>query len=306
MDPSPDQEDLGPDPTFLPWDGRRVPVTLLGGYLGAGKTTVLNQLLARTEVPVAVLVNDVGSVNIDAKLVARRHGDTVELTDGCVCCSLSRGLADAFDTLRARPEPPQHVVVELSGVADPHRVTPWADSLGFRLDGVVVLADADQVLHQLESEYVGDHVRRQLEAADLVVVTKTDLVDAARVTEVIGRLGDLVPGCLVVRSGEPLAAAGLLQLGGRQPGGVAATPPPALFDVHRVEATPMPVGLDRAGLDRLLDELPTGVVRAKGVVALADGTRWIVQVVGSRRQVTPLPESEMQEPTELVVIRVGP
>ena len=67
------------EPEFAPWDGRRVPVTLVGGYLGAGKTTIINDLLARTTRPIAVLVNDVGSINIDAALVARHSGDTIEL-----------------------------------------------------------------------------------------------------------------------------------------------------------------------------------------------------------------------------------
>ena len=76
------------EPDFAPWDGRRVPVALLGGYLGSGKTTLLNELLRRTEVPIAVLVNDVGAVNIDSRLIERRASDTLELTGGCVCCSL--------------------------------------------------------------------------------------------------------------------------------------------------------------------------------------------------------------------------
>ena len=68
-------------------DGRRVPVTLVGGYLGSGKTTLINELLGRTDRPIAVLVNDVGEVNVDAALISRRSSDTIELTDGCVCCS---------------------------------------------------------------------------------------------------------------------------------------------------------------------------------------------------------------------------
>ena len=75
------------------WGGRRAPVTLLGGYLGSGKTTLLNELLASADRRYAVLVNDIGAVNVDAALVARRDGDTIELTDGCVCCSLVDGFA---------------------------------------------------------------------------------------------------------------------------------------------------------------------------------------------------------------------
>ena len=70
------------EPEFLPWDGRRVPLTFVSGYLGAGKTTLINNVLAVTDRPIAVLVNDVGEINVDAKLIKRHSGDTIELNDG--------------------------------------------------------------------------------------------------------------------------------------------------------------------------------------------------------------------------------
>ena len=170
--------------TIAPWDGRRVPVTLIGGYLGAGKTTAINEFLRRTDRPVAVLVNDVGEINIDSALIKRRHSDTLELTDGCVCCSLAEGLANAFDSLRARPEAPDHVVLELSGVANPARVAPWADSDGFRLDGIIVLIDTEQFLDRIDDERTMSFIRAQLGAADVFVLTKTDIVDPAQVAAV--------------------------------------------------------------------------------------------------------------------------
>ena len=90
------------EPVYAPWDGRRVPVTLLSGYLGAGKTTIINEMLGRTDVPIAVFVNDVGAVNVDAKLIQKQDGDTLDLTGGCVCCSLKNGFLEAFDQLRPR------------------------------------------------------------------------------------------------------------------------------------------------------------------------------------------------------------
>lgn len=285
-----------------PWDGRRVPVTLLGGYLGAGKTTVINSVLARTEQPIAVLVNDVGSVNVDAALVRRRHSDTIELTDGCVCCSLAGGLAAAFDGLRSRSEPPDHVILELSGVADPARVAPWADSDGFRLDGIVVLVDVDQFIERLDDPATGPSVATQIHAADLFVLTKIDLATTAAIEEVRARLAEHAPSVPILAADDAVATASFLDLGTRRPGGVAVTPPPALFDAHDVSTTPIPRPIEPAAFDAMIDALPASTLRAKGIAVTPDGGRLLAQVVGRRRVVAPLPDAEDQPPTDLVVI----
>lgn len=291
------------DPVFAPWDGRRVPMTLIGGYLGAGKTTTINSLLARATSPIAVLVNDVGEINIDAKLIARRHGDTIELTDGCVCCSLSEGFLVAIKSIQDRPVPPDHVIVELSGVADPTQVTPWAAVPGFRLDGVVVLVDAEQFHENETDEFVGPQIRHQIQSADLIVLTKLDLADAATTARVRDRLDELAPRTPVVDSTDVDATAGLLSLGARHDGGFTSVPAPSLFDQHIVDTQPMPSPIDRADLDALVRDLPDDVLRAKGVAVTSDGTYLLVQVVGRRRTVTELPNAEWQGATDLVVIR---
>ncbi len=289
---------------FAPWDGRRVPVTLLGGYLGAGKTTVLNELLARTDRPIAVLVNDVGAVNIDASLITKTHGDTIELTDGCICCSLAGGLADAFNGLRDRPSPPDHVVIELSGVADPRRVLPWASSPGFRLDGVVVIVDPTTFIQREVDASTGPYLRAQVESADLLMLSKLDLAGEADTHQTRSRLGALAPDTATV-DGGPTAAAGLLDTGTRRERDVARTPPPTLFDAHRTWTLPFPDPTDADEIRELVASLPENTVRAKGVARTSDGSRLLVQVVGSRVAIEPLPAAEDQAPTELVVIAVG-
>ncbi len=293
------------DIEFAPWDGRRVPVTLLAGYLGAGKTTTLNRLLARTDRPIAVLVNDVGEINIDQRLIARRHGDVVELTDGCICCSLNNGLADAFDQLRARPSAPDHLVIELSGVADPTQVVPWARSAGFRLDSVVTMVDAAHIVDRLDDPLTGPLIHRQLDAADVVLMTKTDLVDDASIAQAAERIRQLIGDRPLVPSSDPDAIAGLVDAGTRRPGGVTATPPPTLFDSHETSTIALPDPVTPAELDVILDGLDPGVVRAKGVARTPDGSRLLIQVVGRRREVTDLPEAEDQAPTDLVVISIA-
>ena len=298
------------EPEFLPWDGRRVPITFVGGYLGAGKTTAINSVLAETDRPIAVIVNDVGAINVDAALVRRRSGDTIELTDGCVCCSSIDGFGAAFDQIRARERPPEHVIVELSGVAEPANVVPWGSSAGFLLDGVVVVVAVDQLTDTSLPEWVRAHLDGQITSADLLVLTKTDLAGADRVRQARQRLGELAPTVPVVESGDATAQPGalgrFLALGGHRAGDAVAVAGPTLFDLHAVDTVPVDGPLDDAGIERLLDSLPRHVggriARAKGVIATPGGGRVLVQVVGTRREVTRLLEPELQDPTDLVVI----
>ncbi|MFV0524019.1 MAG: CobW family GTP-binding protein [Acidimicrobiales bacterium] len=299
------EEWVGED-ELAPWDGRRVPVTLLGGYLGAGKTTALNALLARTDRPVVVVVNDVGTINVDAALVARRSGDLVELTDGCVCCSMARGLASALDAVRERPSAPDHVIVELSGVADPTRVAGFANSLGFRLDSTVVMVDVEQIEGQLDNPVIGAIVLRQLQAADLLLLSKSQLVDEAGLAAVRDRLVAVAPDIPALDVADATDSASLLELGTRRPGGVTATPLPQLFDPHETSIVPLPVPATRAELDRILDDLGDDVVRAKGIAVGGAGERLLIQVVGRRRRITDLPQAEDQPGTDLVVITARP
>lgn len=290
------------EPEFLPWDGRQVPLTFVAGYLGAGKTTLINAVLERADRPIAVLVNDVGEINIDARLIARHAGDTIELTDGCVCCSLSDGFGAAFDQLRERETPPDHVIVELTGVAEVARVLPWARSAGFKLDGVVTLVGADQFEAMMGDARVAAAATAQIKAADIVVMTRIDLVDEEAVAALRSSLQAISPSTPIIESADPSAVSELLRLGGRRPRGHADVPEATLFDLHTVERMPMPVPMDRDAIDGLLDSLDSNAVRAKGIAQDTHGDRWLIQVVGARRTVSRLAGVEDAEPTDLVVI----
>lgn len=298
------------EPTFLPWDGRRVPLTFVGGYLGAGKTSVINEVLRSADRPIAVIVNDVGAINIDAALVRRRHADTIELTDGCVCCSSIDGLGAAFDQIRSRTTPPDQVIVELSGVAEPQRMLPWGRSAGFVLDGLVVIVAADQLLAGELPAWVSEHLDAQIVAADLLVLTKTDLVETAAFARAHDELTARAPGTpVVVRGRDSSGALGrLLALGGRRPGGPIDLSPSTLFDAHEVTIEPMPVGLTAielgAWLHGLRERLDGTLVRAKGIALTSDDGLVLVQVVGRRDEISIVPEPERQSPTDLVVITV--
>ena len=290
------------EPEFLPWDGRRVPLTFVAGYLGAGKTTLINHLLRSANRPIAVIVNDVGEINIDARLIRKHSGDTIELSDGCVCCSSIDGFGAAFDTIRERDIPPEHVVVELSGVAEPARMLPWGRSAGFKLDGVMTLVAADQFMELVSRIDIGGTVQEQIKAADVLALTKVDLVRPDSLASVRRQLAQISPGVPIVEAQDPTVPSMLLSIGGRNPGTDIPLPEPTLFDRHVIGRIELPNPTSLEAIEVILDELPDDVMRAKGIAGGPKGERWAIQVVGRRRQVTPLAEVEAEPPTDLVTI----
>ena len=155
-----------------------VPILLVTGFLGAGKTTVVNHLLAHAEGRrIAAIVNDFGAINIDAELIAGASDGVVSLANGCICCSLEGDLLRTLSTLLRRDPRPEHIVIETSGVADP------ADIVRNLMDPVILReAPLETVLCVIDaatpSAALDDALQRsQLRVADIVALTKLDLAD---------------------------------------------------------------------------------------------------------------------------------
>jgi G3E family GTPase len=279
---------------------------VIGGYLGAGKTTLVNHLLRTgTGLRTLVLVNDFGSVAIDAELIEVDDGEVLTLVNGCVCCSLSSPLAETFETIRAMRPPPELVVIETSGVADPAPVAHHAMTPGFRLDGIVVVADAATVRGRAADELVGRTVLRQLAAADLVVLNRTDLAGAAHLEGLGPWLDEVAPGAghLLTEHGR-VAPEVVIGAGGGPPSTASSTVDLPVHDRWSWN----PAGpVDRAALVAALDALPSSVVRAKGIVALADEPtrRTVVQRVGDGWTMTPGRPWGAAEPARSAVVVLG-
>ncbi|MBL8325579.1 MAG: GTP-binding protein [Rubrivivax sp.] len=161
-----------------------MPAVVVGGYLGAGKTTLVNHLLREEAARpggrrIAVLVNDFGEISIDANLIQGADGEVLSLAGGCVCCSFGADLVGTLASVLRRAPAPHVVLVECSGVGLPAAVARTAALVpGLAVQGCVVVADAAAVREQAADRYVGDTVRRQLHEADLLLLTRLDLLAA--------------------------------------------------------------------------------------------------------------------------------
>ncbi len=275
-----------------------LPFTVVGGYLGAGKTTLVNRLLSDAHGRrVVVLVNDFGDIAVDAALIEADDGDTISFANGCVCCSLADGFAAALGRLREQAHRFDHVVVEVSGVGNPRSVAQWGRTPGFSLDAVLVLADATAIERQLDDPYVGETVVAQLAAADLIVLTKLDLADPAVAT--VARVA------IAAHSDAPVVA-GLVGFDAVLSATTGAAPVPegtAPHVAHQTRTIRVDRPITREELDAFLADRPRGVVRVKGILRLtAPDVAVVVQVVGRRSEITPAPAGAGDRPAALVAV----
>lgn len=201
---------------------KSIPVSIITGFLGAGKSTLLNRLLKDRQLSdCAVIINEFGDVGIDHMLVETSGDQMVELSDGCLCCTVRGELVDTLASFidlmqTGKMKPISRVVIETTGLADP---VPVLQSVignpvlaqNFHLDGVVTVIDALNGMPSLDNH---EEARRQAAVADRLVISKATMAEASDVNALAGRLMSINPNARIVDAdGEEAGKAQLLQAG---------------------------------------------------------------------------------------------
>jgi Ni2+-binding GTPase involved in maturation of urease and hydrogenase len=241
----------------------RTPLTVISGYLGAGKTTLINKLVAQDHgLNLLVIVNDFGAINIDAELIARADGEQIALTNGCVCCSMDQDLVRALQDALARQPRPDHIIVEASGIADPASIAQIAGQEGdLGYPAIVTLVDAENAPGLLADELAAPQLKQQITAADLVLLTKTDDPDPALLAT-LKEAGARTP---VVPGETPLAEL-LFDVVPLPRGRTMAAHPGYATWQHDSD-----IVLDRRALGDKLAARPEGLYRLKGFIQTSGG-----------------------------------
>lgn len=265
-----------------------LPVLVVTGFLGAGKTSFINRLLTESGGRrIAAIVNDFGAINNDAELIADRTETVLGLSNGCICCSLQGDLLRTLKLLIDRPFRLDHVVIEASGIADPQGIIValmdpalWGSVM---LDAVLTVVDAEDCL-ATPARMQDPLWLAQVEGADLLVLAKTGNVDPAPVAL---RLGVISRAPILVPEGLPLPVDLVLGFGGagppRLPRALTTADRFAALEIERADPARM------AAFQSALEELAPHLLRVKGIRNFAEltGRSFLFQMVGRRATLTP-------------------
>lgn len=261
-----------------------VPVTVVGGFLGAGKTTLVNHILSGDHgLKVAVLVNDFGAINIDAALIASTEGGLYSLSNGCVCCGLNQGFVEQLEELLAARADIDHVVIEASGVADPARIMDTVRYARFssrlRADAIVVVVDAAGFDEAIAA--APGLAEAQIGSADLLVLNKTDLVGREKLDAWRARW--TFPDSRIVETTQARVPFDILFAGEIPARGAASAYAAEPAHEQATSAIWRHGGtVDPKRLQAVLAALPSAIYRAKGFLRAQDGRHFAVHLVGSR------------------------
>ncbi len=287
-----------------------LPVTIITGFLGSGKTTLVNHILNhRQQLKIAVLVNEFGDINIDSQLLVTMEEDMLELSNGCICCTINDSLVDTIHSVLERDERIDYLVIETSGIADPLPIalTLLQSELRdlTRLDSILTVLDGENFSLDLLN---GQAAHNQILYGDILLLNKMDLADERQLKSVEQFCRDLKEGARILRCQQaqvPLSI--ILGLGGAALNGESAELVQASDSASGASQAPISNHIQQDGFrafsfrsDRpisvhrfqffLEEQLPETVYRAKGLLWFEEGAdkQMVFQLSGKRFTIDPL------------------
>ncbi len=291
---------------------KKIPITILTGFLWSGKTTLLNHIIRQAHGrKIAVVENEFGSLGIDADLIEKSAEEIIEISNGCICCTVRKDFMEAIERLFSSGKEFDHIIIESSGMSEP---LPIAQSFlmndmnwRVRLDSIICLVDALNITKNIVQNT--QTALEQIEFADYIIVSKWELVDGVvhgAIDDIIRRVNAYAP---IIR--EPIANISIETLLDTERVSLeSAEKLKNTEDVHMHEETighylyQTDESFDHIALSEFFRDLPYEVYRVKWFVKLAHAPekRFLVQKVGARFTVEDIPHENSSRESTLVFI----